>query len=127
MGSSTETEIDYAAAQIIDSEVAELTSLELAGGYTALCGGMFAKTCFAIGNPPTRKTEAENRQTARQWVAEKTQGVVSFKEACICLDLSLDAAEEGIDRYAETRLLEAINKSSPKRPKNHYVFGVKKN
>lgn len=82
--------------QVIEAQLADLSTPEIAGAYRSLCGMMLALTAIAYRRRKVhRKDEVYSRSAARQWVQGK-HGVISFEEACEVLNLDTERAAQAL-------------------------------
>lgn len=110
-----------ALAQVIDFQLEQRSSVELACAYRALCCAVMVRTAVIHAAKPTiRREEIEGRRAAQKWVAGN-HGIIKFSEACEALDCDPDVIRRGIKEHVEKMADPAIRKS--RKPLTHYVFG----
>lgn len=95
--------------QVIEAQLVNLSSAEIAGAYRALCGMMLTLTAISYRRRRVWcKDEVRGRQAAREWI-DGRHGVISFTEACEELNLDTDRAREA---------LKSTSVSQDTKPKN---------
>lgn len=98
--------------QIIDLELEQRESDEIAAAYRAICAMLIVKSATTTSKPSRlRKMEATQKIAARDWL-QGGSGLITFEEACEALDVDPDMARRGIDAHAEAAERGAINKTA---------------
>lgn len=111
--------------QIVDLELAARTPDEIAASYRALCAMILARTATVTRHHVRpRKSEATQKRTAIEWMRGGT-GLITFEAACEAMEVAPDAARGALERYAEGRPDDPINKRVPQsgRSPNSFIFG----
>jgi hypothetical protein len=112
---------DGALEQVVDMELAERSSEEIACAYRALCAAILLRTAMvARAKTPPRKVELDQKRTAIRWVAGG-RGVITFESACEALDMAPDRARKSIGDYVRGGPGGAI--SNGKKPRSRMVTG----
>jgi hypothetical protein len=105
--------------QKIDEELHAISSAEIAGAYSALCGQMLAQTLVAVRRKTIRrKEEITDKKRAKAWVEDTDTGVISFRQVCEALSINEDTTKKRIKQYAVDPKSSPITKA---------VFGVLQN
>ena len=98
--------------QQIESELRSITSAEIAGAYSALCGQLLAQAIVAVRRRSIRrKEEIGERKRARKWVEEKDTGVITFVDCCMALGIDAERTARQIKRYAADPASSPINRA----------------
>lgn len=118
---------DNAIAQVVDLELRERSSQEIACAYRALCAAVLLRTAMAAkSRPRPRKIELEQKRTAAIWAESGDQGVLSFDQCCEAVGYDPESTRKAIMRYASAAGQAPINNSSEKRQaRSRMVFGRK--
>lgn len=98
--------------QIIDLELEQRDSDEIAAAYRAICAMLIVKSATTTSRPSRlRKIEAKQKIAAQNWLLGG-QGLITFEEACEALDVDPGRARKGIQAHAEAVERGAINKTA---------------
>lgn len=114
-----------ALAQVVDLELAERSSEEIACAYRALCAAVLLRTAvIAKARPRPRKVELDQRRTATTWAASGNQGILSFDDCCEAVGYDPDRTRNKLMRYAAGQGDSSINTSGERRQaRSRMVFG----
>jgi len=114
---------DAALEQVVDLELAERSSVEIACAYRALCAAILLRTAMvAKAKTPPKKQEIDQKRTAVKWV-DGGQGVITFEAACEALDMPPERARNAINEYVRGDESGAINTMRCKKPHSRVVTG----
>lgn len=119
---------DNALEQVVDLELSERSSEEIACAYRALCAAILLRTAvISRTKPRPRKVDLDQKRTAVGWATDGRQGVLSFEACCEAVGYDPEVTREAIRRYAESTRSDPINTMKPerKRPRSRMVFGRK--
>lgn len=96
--------------QVIDQQLADISTKEIAGAYRSICGMMLVQTVVAFRKGAIHRNEdAEAKRWARKWV-EGEAGTISFAECCEVLNLDIERARRAIQSVVPCGRGRSINR-----------------
>lgn len=105
----------------VEEELAELSLLEIAGGYKSLCAGMLLRTAQEICTTSAVTHEgAARKRAARNWLFKKS-GLITLAEACEACELRVSDYRDRLLESAEN--LHKTTKYIAANKRNRFVFG----
>jgi hypothetical protein len=118
---------ENAVAQVVDLELAERTSDEIACAYRALCAAVLLRTAVVTkARSRPRKVELDQKRTAAQWAEAGRQGILSFDQCCEAVGYDPDRTRQQILRHAAMAGVAPINTNGErKQARSRMVFGRK--